>query len=179
MDIYNFNKHLEKIGSFKPSNDLTKEENDKLSKIVIFIINVTTSTHRRKKFEEWIYKLDENKQPIPVTKTRVLWNDPEDATSKNRLTYFWYIFLAICSIFMQIGPFTMFCFSTRSLFTALFLPFCLKAFVVDNGSADKEEKQPSEYTKGTAIIDILKYKLNIVMYIISYFVVKDAGLSLE
>ena len=58
MDIYNFNKHLEKIGSFKPSNDLTKEENDKLSKIGIFIINVTTSTHRRKKFEEWIYKLD-------------------------------------------------------------------------------------------------------------------------
>ena len=128
--------------------------------------------------KEWIYKLDENKQPIPVTKTRVLWNDPEDATSKNRLTYFWYIFLAICSIFMQIGPFTMFCFSTRSLFTALFLPFCLKAFIVDTGSTDKKEKQPSEYTKGTAIIDILKYKLNIVMYIISYFVVKDAGLSL-
>jgi hypothetical protein len=49
---------------------------------------------------------------------------------------------------------------------------------VDTGSTDKKEKQPSEYTKGTAIIDILKYKLNIVMYIISYFVVKDAGLSL-
>lgn len=60
MNIYDFDKHFETIGTFKPTNDLTKDENDKLSKIGIFIINVTTSKHRREKFEEWIHDLNMN-----------------------------------------------------------------------------------------------------------------------
>ena len=152
------------------------------------VSNIQGPVYEKDRFDEkkneWIYKKDANGSSIPEMKTRIKWNDPENATTENRLTYFWYIFLVICSIFMQVGPFTLFCFSFRSLFTALFLPLCLQAIVVDNGSGsgpgspEKDDKQPSKYTLGKTIVDILKYKLNIIMYIVSYFVVKDASLSM-
>jgi hypothetical protein len=160
------------------------------------VSNIQGPVYEKDRFDEkkneWIYKKDANGSPIPEIKTRIKWNDPENATKENRLTYFWYIFLVICSIFMQVGPFTLFCFSFRSLFTALFLPLCLQAVLVDNGtgsgsgsgsgtgngSPEKDDKQPSKYTLGKTIVDILKYKLNIIMYIVSYFVVKDASLSM-
>ena len=146
------------------------------------IFNIKGPVYEKDYFDgekkEWVYKKDEAGIPIPEMKTRVKWDDPPNATTDNRLRYFWYIFLAICSIFLQVGPFTLFCFSIRSLFTALFLPLCMQANLVDSSSDEKEKTPPKPYTWKGAIVDILKYKLSIIMYIVSYFVVKDANLSL-
>lgn len=57
MELYNFNHHVENIFNFKPSDDLSEEENLKLSKIGIMIINVKQSTERRERILKWVETL--------------------------------------------------------------------------------------------------------------------------
>lgn len=45
-NMYNFYKHVEKLYEFKPSSDLSEEENERLRKVCVLIINVPRSTER-------------------------------------------------------------------------------------------------------------------------------------
>jgi len=57
MNIYNFGHHIQNQFEFKPSDDLSPEENTRLSKLGIIIINVKQSTERREKILKWVETL--------------------------------------------------------------------------------------------------------------------------
>lgn len=60
MEVYRFDQHLETVFGFRPSEDLSPEENHKLSKIGIMIINVKKSTERRERILKWVETLGLN-----------------------------------------------------------------------------------------------------------------------
>lgn len=57
MELYNFNQHIETIFNFNRDEELTEEENEKLSKICIIVINVKKSVKRRDTILKWIRDL--------------------------------------------------------------------------------------------------------------------------
>lgn len=57
MEIYNFGHHIQNQFEFKPSENLSQEENIRLSKLGIIIINVKQSTERREKILQWVETL--------------------------------------------------------------------------------------------------------------------------
>lgn len=60
LQPYNFNSHISEISNFKNTDDLSEEENDRLSKICICVINVEKSVERREKIIPWIKSLNLN-----------------------------------------------------------------------------------------------------------------------
>jgi GR25 family glycosyltransferase involved in LPS biosynthesis len=57
LQPYDVYSHLTEISKFENTDDLTKEENEKLSKICICIINVEKSIERKEKIIPWINTL--------------------------------------------------------------------------------------------------------------------------
>jgi len=125
-------------------------------------------------------KLDVNGKEIlingtPVETTRKIWEYKSGDMAKH---WFWSI-VYIIAAFMSvgwIGYFTTFYFLIRSAFSALFLPFCMTAHIKDDGVNSNADKK--EYTFSTLLKNILKYKMSVIMYIVSFFIIGDANAAL-
>jgi len=112
---------------------------------------------------------------IPVETTRKIWEYKSGDMAKH---WFWSI-VYIIAAFMSvgwIGYFTTFYFLIRSAFSALFLPFCMTAHIKDDGVNSNADKK--EYTFSTLLKNILKYKMSVIMYIVSFFIIGDANAAL-
>jgi hypothetical protein len=129
---------------------------------------------------KWVNKLGENREPIQIMKTRIKWRVPDGAMKTHWGRSILYTIFAILGLFWGVGPFMIFYFGLRSTLSALFLPFYLKANILGENSDEPidEKGKPKNYTWSTAIANILKYKLSVIMYIVSYLIVKDAYFSL-
>jgi hypothetical protein len=128
---------------------------------------------------KWDNKLNENGLPIQLMKTRIKWRVPDGAMKTHWGRSILYIIFAILGLFWGVGPFMIFYFGLRSTLSTLFLPFYFKANILgENGDPIDEKGKPKNYTWSTAIANILKYKLSVIMYIVSYLIVKDAYFSL-
>ena len=109
-------------------------------------------------------KKNENGSEIGYT----IWKDPIDALYKDNNWFFCIIFgiILICCffyIFLLSAALTF-----VSMLTVFLLPLLLNAKVVTS----KDEK--TEYTFFNTLENIFKYKLNIIMYIISYYILIDS-----
>jgi hypothetical protein len=135
------------------------------------VLNITTG--------KWVNKLDEKKAPIQLMKTRIKWKVPEGAMKTHWGYSILYTIFAILGLIWGVGPFMILYFGLRSSLSALFLPFYFKANILGENDEQIDEKgKPKNYTWSTAIANIIKYKLSVIMYIVSYLIVKDAYLSL-
>jgi len=101
--------------------------------------------------------------------TYVIWKDPKDALYKG----FNWVFCIIFGIILICCFFYLFLLSAAltfvSVLTANILPLLLNARVVTSS-----EKPQTEYTFFNTLENIFKYKLNIIMYIISYYILIDS-----
>jgi hypothetical protein len=128
---------------------------------------------------KWVNKLDEDREPIQIMKTRIKWRVPDGAMKTHWGRSILYTIFAILGLIWGVGPFMIFYFGLRSTLSALFLPFYFKANILgENGNPIDEKGKPKNYTWSTAIANIIKYKLSVIMYIVSYLIIKDAYLSL-
>ena len=98
----------------------------------------------------------------------VIWKDPKDALYKG---YNW-IFCIIFGIILVCCFFYLFLLSVAltfvSMLTANILPLLLNAVVTTS------KNQETKYTFFNTLENIFKYKLNIIMYIISYYILIDS-----
>ena len=101
----------------------------------------------------------------PVFITRKVWEYKKGAMWGEWWMAFFYIFLAF--IFSGIGSVIVFYFLVRSAFSALFLPLMMVAKVKDSASDES-------YSFSSVLMNIMKYKMSVIMYIISFLVIGDA-----
>ena len=107
----------------------------------------------------------------------IKWKDPEDSLYKDLNWIYVIIYLIImCWCLLPIifisGIFSFIC-----NIVALLIPITLKAKVSNSGE-NKSGDDDKSYNVLNTLENILKYKLNIIMYIISYYILVDAYDSL-
>jgi hypothetical protein len=101
----------------------------------------------------------------PVFITRKVWEYKKGAMWGEWWMAFFYIFMAF--IFSGLGSIIVFYFLVRSAFSSLFLPLMMVAKVKDSSSDES-------YSFSSVLSNIMKYKMSVIMYIISFLVVGDA-----
>lgn len=98
----------------------------------------------------------------------VIWKDSDDALYKNFNWFFCILFgiiLICCFFYLFLISIAL---TFVSMLTAIILPLLLNAKVITS----KNEK--TEYTFFNTLENIFKYKINIIMYIISYYILIDS-----
>lgn len=100
---------------------------------------------------------------------RKVWGDGDGMFSLwNFPLAIFYIFIALISV-SWLGALIIFYFLIRSALSSLLMPFFMTAKI--NGT-DKE------YSFSTLLMNVLKYKISVIMYIISFFIISDSSVSL-
>jgi hypothetical protein len=102
----------------------------------------------------------------PLTKTRKIWEYTKGEMGRQWYWAILYILIAFFS-FSWAGSLILFYFLVRSAISCLFLPLLMVAKV-------KDSSEQKEYTFSTLLTNIFKYKMSLIMYIVSFFIVSDA-----
>ena len=102
----------------------------------------------------------------PLTKTRKIWEYTKGEMGRQWYWAILYILIAFFS-FSWAGSLILFYFLVRSAISCLFLPLLMVAKV-------KDSSEQKEYTFSTLLTNIFKYKMSVIMYIVSFFIVSDA-----
>lgn len=102
----------------------------------------------------------------PLTKTRKIWEYTKGEMGRQWYWAILYILVAFFS-FSWAGSLILFYFLVRSSISSLFLPLLMVAKV-------KDSPDQKEYTFSTLLANIFKYKMSVIMYIVSFFIVSDA-----
>ena len=107
----------------------------------------------------------------------IKWKDPEDSLYKDYNWFFVIVYLIIMLCCLLPLIFISGILSFICNIVALIMPLMLKA-KVSNSGGEKTIENDKTYTVLNALENILKYKLNIIMYIITYYILIDAYASL-
>lgn len=102
----------------------------------------------------------------PLTKTRKIWEYTKGEMGRQWYWAILYILVAFFS-FSWAGSLILFYFLVRSSISSFFLPLLMVAKV-------KDSPDQKEYTFSTLLANIFKYKMSVIMYIVSFFIVSDA-----
>lgn len=102
----------------------------------------------------------------PMTKTRKIWEYTKGEMGRQWYWAILYILVAFFS-FSWAGSLILFYFLVRSAISSLFLPLLMVAKV-------KDSPEQKEYTFSSLLTNIFKYKMSVIMYIVSFFIVSDA-----
>jgi len=125
------------------------------------------------KFDEPV--LDSDGKPVlkpdgtPQISERKVWKYKKGDMGKHWVWSILYTFMSFITVGFP-GAFIIIYFLIRGTFSSLFLPFQMKAKAKTNVG----ESAGSEYTFSTLMGNILKYKMSVIMYIVSFFIISDA-----
>jgi len=123
------------------------------------------------KFDEPV--LDSDGKPVlkpdgtPQISERKVWKYKKGDMGKHWVWSILYTFMSFITVGFP-GAFIIIYFLIRGAFSSLFLPFQMKA------KTNVGESASSEYTFSTLMGNILKYKMSVIMYIVSLFIISDA-----